>query len=141
MIRGYDDGSPFAIVLGMNNTRATRHRDTVTSFMRVVRGFAEGSLIAFAFAFAILLLGMPVVLIIRSLHDGLSWLVPLSGETSTLVEALVSVSSVAGGLTLAVVLGGLLVRLLRSRRTFRARVISREMPRMHAGRQALGSAA
>jgi hypothetical protein len=128
------------MVLGMNNTRATRARDTAKSLLCVTRSFAEGSLVAFAFAFAILLIGMPVVLIIRGLHEGLSWLVRSGGEMSALVEALVSVSSVAGGLVLAAVFGGLLVRLFRSRRTFRARVISGGIPRAHAGRQAIGSA-
>jgi hypothetical protein len=111
------------------------------SFVGVIRGFAEGSLVAFAFVFAILLIGTPVMLIIHGLHEGLSWLVRLGGETSVLVEALVSASSVAGGLVLAAVFVRFLVRFFRSLHTFRARVISGEIPHPQAGRQPIGSAA
>ena len=45
------------------------------SFVRVVRGFAEASVAVLAFAIAILLLGIPIALIVRGLHEGLSWLV------------------------------------------------------------------
>ena len=137
----WTDGSAFAIVLCMNNKRAIRHRDATTAFIRVIRGFAEASLVALAFAVAIVLIGMPVTLIVRGLHEGLSWLVRLGGEMSGVIDAVVSVSSVAGGLVIAAVFARLLVRIFHWRRTFRARVISREIRHTPAGRRAIGSAA
>jgi hypothetical protein len=125
-------GSFFAIVLGMNNTPATPQMDATVSFVRVVRGFAEASLVALAFAGAILLIGMPIALLVRGLHEGLSWLVGLGGHMSALVQALVSVSSVVGGLVIAAVFATLLVRFFRWRHTFRAHVISRENPHHNA---------
>jgi len=92
--------------LGMDNRTALG----LTSFVRVIRAFAEGSVVAFGFAFAILAIGTPIVLIIRGLHEGLLWLARLVGGSSAFVEALVSVSSVAGGIVLAAVFIKLLVR-------------------------------
>ena len=106
------DGSLFAIVLGMNNRRAARQRDATASFVRVMRGFAEASLVALAFACAILLIGMPLALIVRGLHEALSWLVARQGDMSALVQAFVSVSSVTGGIVITAVLAKLLVRIL-----------------------------
>jgi hypothetical protein len=71
------DGSPFAIVPGMDNKLAARQRGGLTSFARVIRGFAEASLVALGFALAILLIGTPVALIVRGLQEGLSWLARL----------------------------------------------------------------
>ena len=110
-------------------------------FGRVVRGITEGSLAAVAFAFAIWLIGIPVALIVRGLHAGLSWLVGLGGEMSALVEALVSVSSTAGGLVIALVVATLLVRLFHWRNTFRAAVVSGETPHTDVGREEIGRAA
>ena len=115
--------------------------DATVSFVRVVRGFAEASLVALAFAGAILLIGTPIALIVRGLHEGLSWLVRLGGDMSALVQALVSVSSVVGGLVIAAVFATLLVRLFRWRHTFRARVISGENPHTQLRRQETGRAA
>ena len=112
----------------MNNRPATRRRDATASLVRVVRGFAEASLVALAFACAILLLGMPLALIVRGLHDALSWLVARQGNMSALVQAFVSVSSVTGGLVITALLARLLVRLFHWRSTFRARAISGETP-------------
>ena len=125
----------------MNNIRATPSRDTARSLLRVIRGFTEASLVAVAFAFAILLIGTPVALIIRGLHEALSWAVRTAGATSVLADALVSVSSVAGGLMIAGVFVRLLVRTLRRPRTTRASVISSEAPRSRAVRRALETAA
>jgi hypothetical protein len=82
----------------------------LASFVRVIRAFAEGSVVVFGFAFAILAIGTPIVLIIRGLHEGLLWLARLVGGSSAFVEALVSASSVAGGVVLTAVFVKLLVR-------------------------------
>jgi hypothetical protein len=95
----------------------------------VIRGFAEGSVVAMGFGLAILLIGTPLALVARGLHDGLSWLARLRGETSALVEALISMSSVVGTVILIVVLVRLLVGLLNWRRRYRARVSGRTADR------------
>jgi hypothetical protein len=102
----------------MNNRPATRQRGATASFVRVVRGVAEASLVPLVFACAILLLGMPVALFVRGLHDVLWWLVAGQGDMSALVPAFVSVSSVTGGLLIAALLAVLLVRFLHWRSTF-----------------------
>ena len=89
--------------------------------MRVIRGFAEGSLAALGFALAILLLGTPLALLARGVHEGLSWLVRLRGETSALMEAFVSVSSVLGTVILVAVFVRLLVGFFNWRRRYRVR--------------------
>jgi hypothetical protein len=133
-------GSLFAIVLRMNNRPATHDADRTMPFGRVVRGIAEGSLAAVALAFAIWLIGIPIALIVRGLHAGLSWLVRLPGETPALIEALVWVSSIAAGLVTGLVVVTLLVRLFHWRRTSRARLISGEIPHTHVDHQAIGRA-
>jgi hypothetical protein len=125
----------------MNNMPATRLPDRTMSFVRVMRGFGEASLVALAFVCAILLIGIPIALIVRGLYEGLSWLVRLGGDMSALVRALPLVSSVAVGLVIAAVFARLLVRFFHWRRTFRARVISGETPRTELGHQVIGSAA
>ena len=107
------------MVVGMDNKTATPRMGSLTSFFRVVRGFAEGSLVALGFALAILLIGTPLALLARGVHEGLSWLVGLPGETSALMEAFVSVSSVLGTVILVVVFVRLLVGFFNWRRTFR----------------------
>ena len=91
------------------------------SFLRVVRGFAEASLVVLGFALAILLIGTPLALLARGVHEGLSWLVALRGETSALMEAFVSVSTVLGTVILVDVFVRLLVAFFNWRRRFRAR--------------------
>jgi hypothetical protein len=113
-------GAYLAIVHGMDNRTAPGWR----SFVRVIRAFVEGSLVAFGFAFAILAVGTPIVLIIRGLHEGLSWLARLVGDPTPLVEALVSISSVAGGVILTAVFIRLLVRFFQWRRRFRIDVMT-----------------
>jgi hypothetical protein len=126
----------------MNKRNATARVGGLKSFVRVIRGFAEGSLAAVGFALAILLLGTPLALFVRGLHEGLSWVAGLRGDTSPLVEAVVSVSSIAGGLVLAVVFARLLVGFFEWRRTFRARVSSGSTPttRLDPSRDRGGSA-
>jgi hypothetical protein len=133
-------GSLFAIVLGMTNRPSTRQRDATAAFLRVARGFAEASLVALAFACAILLIGLPLALIVRGLHEALSWLVARQGNASALVQVFVSVSSVTGGFVITAVLARLLVRFFNWRSTFRTRVISGETPHTRR-RQEIGRAA
>ena len=74
---GSVSGAVLAIVIGMDNRTATSRVGALKSFVRVVRGFAEGSLIVLGFALAILLIGTPLALVARGVHEGLSWLVAL----------------------------------------------------------------
>jgi hypothetical protein len=96
------------------------------SFVRVIRGFAEASLAVLAFAFAILLIGIPVALIVRGVHEGVGWLARIGGEMSALVEALVSVFGLAGGLVTALLVAVLVVRFSHWLGTLRVRAISGE---------------
>jgi len=106
--------------LGMDNRTAAPEVDGL-SFMRVIRGFAEGALVALGFALAILSIGTPLALVARGVHEGLSWIVRFGGETSALMEAFVSVSSVLGSVILVAVFIRLLVGAFNWRRTCRAR--------------------
>ena len=110
---GSVSGAVLAIVIGMDNRTATSRVGALRSFIRVVRGFAEGSLVVLGFALAILLIGTPLALLARGVHEGLSWLVALRGETSALVEAFVSVSTVLGTVILVAVFVRLLVAILQ----------------------------
>jgi len=107
---------------------------TWRSLFRVIRAFAEGSVVAFGFAFAILAVGTPIVLIIRGLHEGLSWLARLVGDPSLLVEALLSISSIAGGVTLTALIIRLLVIWIsarsRSRRNGRGFTVDGNSPQV-----------
>jgi hypothetical protein len=100
------------------------NRTALSSFVRVIRAFAEASVVALGFVLAILAIGTPIALIVRGLHESLSWLARLHGDPSAIVEALVSLSSVAGGVILTAVLIRLVVGFFHWRRRFRARVIS-----------------
>jgi hypothetical protein len=60
----------------MNNNATPRETGAI-SLVRVIRGFAEGSLVALGFGFAILLIGTTLALFVRGVHEGLSWLVRL----------------------------------------------------------------
>jgi hypothetical protein len=107
--------------MGMDNRTAISRVGALKSFVRVVRGFAEASLVVPGFALAILLIGTPLALVARGVHDALSWLVALRGETSALTEAFIPVSSVIGTIILAAVLVRLLVGFFNWRRRFRVR--------------------
>jgi len=113
------------MVDGMDNRTSTSRVTGLTSLMRVIRGFAEGSLVVLGFPLAILLIGTPLALLARGVHEGLSWLVALRGETSALIEAFVSVVTVLGTVILVAVFVRLLVGFFNWRRTFRARGSSR----------------
>lgn len=104
----------------MNNRHTTPKLDN-PSFIGVIRGFAEASVVALAFVLAVLAIGTPFALLARGVHEGLSWLARLSGETSALMEALVSVASVLGTILVVAVLVRVLARFFQWRRRFRAR--------------------
>ena len=104
----------------MNNTNATPRADSLAALARVLRGFAEGSLVVLGFAVAILLIGTPLALLFRTVHDGMSWLVASGGETSVLRDAFVSVSGVVGGVVLLAVFVRLLAGFFNWRRRFLA---------------------
>jgi zinc transporter ZupT len=100
------------MVVGMDSRTATPRVDGL-SLTGVIRGFAEGSLVGLGFALAILAIGTPLALLVRGVHEGLSWLVRLRGETSALMDAFVSVSSILGVLILVAVFTRLLVGFLQ----------------------------
>jgi len=54
-------------------TSARDVREPLMRFIRLVQGFAEASVIVIAFAVAILLLGLPVALAVRAVHEIVSW--------------------------------------------------------------------
>jgi len=99
----------------MNHRHDLRERGSINAFMRGVRAFAEASLVALAFGIGILLIGTPIALIFRVVHEGLSWLARLGGDPSGFGEALVSVVSIAGSLAMTAVVVRLLVGLFRWR--------------------------
>ena len=87
--------------------------------MRGIRGLRGRSLVVLGFRLAILLIGTPLALLARGVHEGLSWLVALRGETSALTEAFVSVFTVLGTVILVAVFVRLLVGFFNWRRRFR----------------------
>jgi hypothetical protein len=54
---------------------AAEQRTGVAGLLRVIRAFAEASLLSIAFAFAILLIGLPLALLGRLVHDIVIFLV------------------------------------------------------------------
>lgn len=95
---------------------------------------------AFGFALAILAVGMPIVLSIRGLYEGLSWLARFVGGSSVFVDALVSVSSVAGGVILTVVFIKLLVRFFHWRHRFRTVVMTGHAVTARVGQREIAQA-
>jgi len=107
------------MVLSMRNTAAI-HRDTgLGSFLRGVRAFAEASLVALAFGFAIFLIGLPLALGVRVVHESVSWVARLGGEIGPLGDALVSIAGVVGGIVLTAVFARALVGFFRRRGALR----------------------
>jgi hypothetical protein len=53
----------------VHETYVPEQRTGVAGLLRVIRAFAEASLVAIAFAFAILLIGLPFALLGRLVHD------------------------------------------------------------------------
>jgi hypothetical protein len=75
--------------MGMNNNLEHRDRTGAARVLRIIRGFAEASLVAVTFTLAILVIGTPIALLVRALHDGLSWLVGLGGDMAAMERVLV----------------------------------------------------
>ena len=59
----------------MNEDLERRDRTCAARVLRIIREIAEASVVAVAFALAILVIGAPIALLVRALHDSLSWLV------------------------------------------------------------------
>jgi len=119
VISAAENGSHLAVVLSMRNKAAVDPDTRFNSFMRSSRAFAGASLVALAFGFAVFLIGLPLALGVRVVHEGLSWLARLGGETGPVAEALVSVASVVGGIMLTVVFARALIGFLRWRGALR----------------------
>jgi hypothetical protein len=100
----------------MRNKAAIHRHSGITSFWEGVRAFAEASLLALAFGFAILLIGVPLALSVRIVYESLSWLARIGGEMGAVVHTLVSVASVVGGMILTAVVARGLVGFFRWRR-------------------------
>ena len=109
----------------MRNNAAIDRNGVLASFVRVIWAFAGASLIALAFGFAILLIGLPIALSVRVVHESLSWLVRWRGEVGAAAEALVSVASVLGGIVLTAAFARALVGIFRSRRALGGEARSR----------------
>jgi hypothetical protein len=108
----------------MNNSLEHRDRTAAVPVLRIIRGFAEASLVAVAFALAILVIGTPIALLVRGLHDSLSWFVGLGGEMAATERMLVSVVSTVGGIAVTAVFARAIVVFFHWRRTVRDRVTS-----------------
>jgi hypothetical protein len=61
-----------------DTTLALHRRPWTASFVRLVRAVAEGSLVVLGFAAAILLIGSPLALLARILHEGVSLIAALA---------------------------------------------------------------
>ena len=103
----------------MRNKAAIHRHTEITSFWEGIRAFAGVSLLALAFGFAILLIGVPLALSARVLYESLSWLARLGGEMGAVVQTLVSVASVVGGIIVTAVFTRGLVGFFRWRRALR----------------------
>jgi len=103
----------------MRNNAAIHHNTGLASLLQGVRAFAEVSVVVLAFGFAIFLIGLPLVLGVRVVHESLSWLARSGGQMSPVAEALVSVASVGGGIVLTIVLARVLVGFFRWRGALR----------------------
>ncbi len=98
----------------------TRHE---TTFGRGLRTIAEASLVAaLGFSVAVLLIGTPIALLVRGLHEGLSWLTRLGDMTGPLIEALVAVASSLGGVLLFALSVRFLLKSTRTAKPFRGAV-------------------
>ena len=109
--------------MGMQYKRGdlSTNRSSIRRMTRVLRAFAEGSLVAIGFGFAVLLLGLPIALSVRATSAVLSWAVGAERELSILDEALVSAASVVGALALMALIGKALVAFFGWRRTICSR--------------------
>ena len=67
VVSAVTNSSHIEIVFSMRNKAAIYRHTEITSFWQGVRAFAEASLLALAFGFAILLIGVPLALSVRAL--------------------------------------------------------------------------
>jgi hypothetical protein len=74
-----------------------------------------GSIVAIGFVVAMLLIGALLALVVRGVHEGLSWLVRSGGGASALWEAIAATASVVAGFALLAVFVRLVVGLSRAR--------------------------
>jgi hypothetical protein len=110
--------------MGMQYQRGdlSANRSSIRRVTRVLRAFAEGSLVAIGFGFAVLLLGLPIALSVRATSAALSWAVGAERELSILAEALVYAATVVGALALMALICRALVAFFDWRRTTRSRL-------------------
>jgi hypothetical protein len=97
----------------VRNEAAAHRNGGIASLVRVVRAFAEASVVMLAFVFAILLVGLPIAMSVRAVHEGLSWLARRGGEMGAATEVLVSGASVVGGIIATAAFARVLVGLFR----------------------------
>jgi len=83
----------------------------LTSFTRGARAIGVASLLAaVALPAVVLLLGAPLALLVRTLHEGLSWLTRAGGMTSPFIEASIAFASAVSGLALFALSARVLLR-------------------------------
>jgi hypothetical protein len=97
----------------VRNEAAAHRNGGIAPLVRVVRAFAEASVVMLAFVFAILLVGLPIAMSVRAVHEGLSWLARRGGEMGAATEVLVSVASIVGGIIATAAFARVLVGLFR----------------------------
>jgi hypothetical protein len=101
-------------------TPASRDPKGMESFGAGLRTIAEASLVAaLGLPVAVLLIGTPIVLLVRTLHEGLSWLTRAGDMTGPFIEAIVAVASSVGGVLLFALSARFFVRLFWQRRASR----------------------
>lgn len=90
------------------------------SFRTGLRTIAEASLVAtLGLPVAVLLIGTPIALLVRTLYEGLSWLTRSGNMTGPFIEAVVAVASAAGGVFLFALSARFFVGLFWQRRARR----------------------
>jgi len=118
----------------MRNKAAIHPNTRIAAFVRGVREFAEASVVALVLGFVIFLIGVPLALGVRVVHESLSRLARLGGEIGPVAEAMVAVPGVVGGLMLTVIFAGTLVGFFRwrgralRRRSHASDVATEEVP-------------
>jgi hypothetical protein len=108
-----------------DRTLANRDPKGMASFGPGLRTIAEASFVAaLGLPVAVLLIGTPIALLVRTLHEGLSWLTRSGDMTGPFIEALVAVASSVGGVLLFALSARFFVRLFWQRRASRHRLKS-----------------
>jgi hypothetical protein len=103
-----------------DGTLANRDPKGMASFAPGLRAIAEASLVAaLGLPVAVLLIGTLIALLVRTLHEGLSWLTRSGDVTGPFIEGLVAVASAVGGVLLFALSAQFFVRLFWQRRAGR----------------------